>query len=150
MNPAVLVYRMGNFLYRKRVPLLPSLVSYFNRVIFGCWLPSSASVGRDFKLGYWGIGIVIHSNAVIGDNCLISQNVTLGRNKKDSGIPKLGNSVYVAPGVVIAGAVEIGDNVIVGANSFVNKNVPSGVVVAGVPAKVIRNIRDGEIEAILP
>ena len=69
-------------MFRLRIPVIPKIVSWVNRLIFGCWVPSSATLGKNVVLGYWGIGVVIHSDSVIGDNTLISQNVTIGRNKK--------------------------------------------------------------------
>lgn len=149
MNPSVAIYRLGHALLKLRVPLVPKLLSYFNRLVFGCWVPSTAVIGKSFKLGYWGVGIVIHNNARIGDNCLISQNVTIARNKKEVGAPQLGDNVYVAAGAVIVGNIIIGDNVIIGANSFVNKDIPSGVVAAGVPARVLRSLQEHELDDIL-
>lgn len=49
----------------------------------------------------------------------------------------IGNRVFIGAKTTILMNVHIGDDVIIGANSLVNKDVPSGVVVAGVPAKVI-------------
>jgi len=51
--------------------------------------------------------------------------------------PTIGNNVYIGPGVKIFGGIAIGDNVTIGANAVVNKDIPSNVTVAGVPAKII-------------
>lgn len=49
----------------------------------------------------------------------------------------IGNNVFVGAETVILPNVTIGDNVIIGANSTVSRDIPSGMVAAGSPAKVI-------------
>jgi serine O-acetyltransferase len=137
MNPAITLYRLGNFLFRLRLPLIPKIITYINRFLFSVYLPSSASIGKNFKLGYLGLGVVIHDKAIIGDNCLIAQNVTIGRNLKDKNVPILGNNVYVGTGTVIFGDIKIGNNVIIGANSVVNKTIIKNTTVAGNPLKIL-------------
>ncbi|MDB4492499.1 hypothetical protein N9200_00630 [Akkermansiaceae bacterium] len=149
MSPEVRFYRVGNFFWRKKIPFLPTLFSYINRLLMGCWIPSTASIGKPFKTGYWGIGVVIHSKSIIGNNCLISQNVTIARNKKDPGVPRIGNNVVIGAGAVLVGDINIGDNVIIGANSFVNRNISSGVVAAGSPATEIGRVKSKELSDIL-
>ena len=87
------------------------------------------------------MGCVVHDDAVIGDNCKIFANVTIGNKwsdgKNTSGPPKIGNNVVIG-----AGSVIIGDNCVIGANSVVLKDVPPDSVIAGVPAKVIKRKND--------
>ncbi|WP_434043194.1 MULTISPECIES: serine O-acetyltransferase [Sorangium] len=135
------MYRIGNFFYRNRMVLIATMITWLNRFLFSAFVPSSATIGKNFKLGYWGLGVVIHSRAVIGDNCLVSQNVTIGRNFGSQGVPRIGNDVYVGTGSVVFGDISVGDNVIIGANSVVNKDVPSNTVVVGNPLKVIASGR---------
>jgi len=54
----------------------------------------------------------------------------------------VGNNVWFGVGVNVLPGVTIGDNVVVGSGSIVNKDIPSNVVVAGNPAKIIRNITE--------
>jgi serine O-acetyltransferase len=56
-----------------------------------------------------------------------------GRN----GYPKIGSRVFVGAGAKILGNVTIGDDVVIGANAVVTKDIPSGAVVGGIPAKVL-------------
>lgn len=56
------------------------------------------------------------------------------------GSPIIGNNVNIGSNSCIIGHVTIGDNVIIGADSIVVKDVPSNVVVAGNPSKIIRHI----------
>jgi len=149
--PVILVYRISNFFYRKNYRKIAKFLSLFQRLFFKCWIPGSASIGKNFKVGYWGIGLIIHSNTIIGDNCLIAQNVTIGRNFGDKMVPRIGNDVYVGTGSVIFGEITIGDNVIIGANSVVNKDVPDNCTVVGNPMRIIstdRKVKYYEIDKI--
>jgi serine O-acetyltransferase len=85
------------------------------------------------------VGIVIHQDAIIGKNCHISQNTTIGQlNRGDrKGSPVIGDNVYIAPGAVIIGKISIGNNVVIGPNSVVTKDIPDNAVAAGIPARVI-------------
>lgn len=53
---------------------------------------------------------------------------------------KIGNNVYIGAHCIIMPGVTIEDNVIIGANSLVNQDIPSNCIVAGTPAKKIRNL----------
>jgi serine O-acetyltransferase len=106
--------------------------------IFSCWLPSSAQIGKNFTIGYGGLGVVIHSNTIVGDNVTIGQNVTIGRNFGDKKVPVIGNDVYIGAGSVVFGEIIVGNNVIIGANSVVNKCIPDDSTVVGNPCKIIR------------
>lgn len=141
MLPPILTYRISNFFFRKHFYRLSKIISLFGRLFFRCWIPGSAKIGNNFKIGYWGIGLIIHSNAVIGNNCLIAQNVTIGRNFGDKNVPKIGDDVYVGTGSVVFGEINIGNNVIVGANTVVNKDVPDNCTVVGNPMRIISTNR---------
>ncbi len=80
---------------------------------------------------------------------IIGDNVTVGHRVILHGCV-LGNNILVGMGAVIMDGVEIGDYVLVGAGALVtpNKKIPSGVLVAGVPAKVVRDLREEEIKLI--
>ncbi len=55
---------------------------------------------------------------------------------------KIGNNVFIGKGAVVLANVSIGDNCVVGAHAVVTKNVPNGCVVAGNPAKIIKNTNE--------
>ncbi|MET0340470.1 MAG: serine acetyltransferase [Polyangiales bacterium] len=78
-------------------------------------------------------GVVVHPEAVIGPNCLLFQQVTIGTGPKP-GVPRLGGHVDVGPGAKILGGVTIGDHAVIGANAVVLTDVPAGAVAVGVPA----------------
>lgn len=146
MSPPILLYRIGNALHRMGIPVLPKLVAWTNRLLFACMIPSSAELGKRVVLGYWALGIVIHKDAKLGDDCWIMQNVTIGRKSGEPGVPRLGKNVAVGAGAVVLGDIEIGDHCVIGANSVVNQSFPARCVVAGVPARLIRELDEGETE----
>lgn len=53
---------------------------------------------------------------------------------------QIGRNCWIGNGAAILAGVTLGDNVVVGANSVVTKSFPDNVVIAGVPAKIIRTI----------
>lgn len=106
--------------------------------IFGIDINPAARLGRGLMLDH-GSGIVIGETAVVGDNCSILQNVTLGGNGKETGDrhPKIGRNVLLAAGAKILGNIHVGDCSKVAAGSVVLQDVPKNKTVAGVPAKVV-------------
>ena len=82
-------------------------------------------------------GIVIHPQAIIGPNCLVFQQVTIGTGGKKPGAPKLGGHVDVGAGAKILGGVVIGDHVKIGANAVVLDDVPAGATAVGIPARIV-------------
>jgi serine O-acetyltransferase len=132
--------QIQRFSYRlRRFPLLAKMITYFIRIVFGCYLPYQLKIGKKFVLGYGGIGIVIHERVIIGEDVHVGQNVTIGGTTKKYEVPKIGNYVYIGAGAVVLGPITIGDNVVIGANSVVVKDIPSGSLVVGVPAKIIKS-----------
>lgn len=80
--------------------------------------------------------IIIGLYCIIGNNCTIYQDVTIGQNKNK--YPTIGNNVIIYVGAKIIGDVHVGDNAIIGANAVVTKDVPPNAIVGGIPAKVIK------------
>ncbi len=80
---------------------------------------------------------------------VVGDNVTVGHRAVLHGCV-LGNNILVGMGAVIMDGVEIEDYVLIGAGALVtpNKRIPSGVLVAGVPAKIVRDLREEEIRLI--
>jgi len=82
-------------------------------------------------------GIVIHPQAIVGPNCLIFQQVTLGAGGPIAGCPTLGGHIDVGAGAKILGGVTIGDHARIGANAVVLTDVPAGATAVGVPARIV-------------
>lgn len=107
-------------------------------LLFNCSVPANCVIGKGSKFAYGGIGVVIHGRAVIGKNCIIGQNVTIGGKSGWFEVPCIGDNVEISAGARIIGPVRIGNNVIIGANAVVVKDVPDNCIVAGIPAKIIK------------
>ena len=117
-------------------PWKSQFVKDFNCKIFG----SSKIEGG--LMCYHPFATVINAKS-IGKNFQFRNSLTVGNKFNDnSKIPVIGNNVVVGANVVIIGDITIGDNVIIGAGSVVVKDVPSNVVIAGNPAKIIRSLHD--------
>lgn len=106
------------------------------------YISKHAKIGTGFCLPHC-FSIII-SDCVIGNDVTVLQQVTIGssRGGNRSGCPNIGNNVFVGAGAKIIGAVTIGDNVVIGANAVITKDIPSGSVVGGIPAKILSS--DGE------
>lgn len=108
---------------------------------------------QDFKLGYkTDIGVfpyinakhevIIEDNVQIGSHCSIYSVSTIDDKK---GQVVLKNNCKIGSHSVVMPGITVGENSIVGAFSFVNRNVPDNVTVAGVPARVIRLSNNKEV-----
>lgn len=86
-------------------------------------------------------GVVIHEDAVVGDDCMIMQQVTIGMIG-DGEVPTLGNRIYVGAGAKIIGKVKVGDGARIGANAVVTQDVPAGCTAVGVPARLVQRTSD--------
>jgi serine O-acetyltransferase len=106
-------------------------------VIAGAEIPLTARIGGGLLTPHPN-GIVIHPDVVLGPNCLVFQQVTIGTREGDVGVPVIGGHVDIGAGAKILGAVRIGDHAKVGANSVVLTDVPSGAVAVGVPARIVK------------
>lgn len=104
----------------------------------GIDIPYTTNIGAGLYIGHFS-GIFISSDANIGKNFNISQNVTIGSSSRGSkkGAPTIGDSVYIAPGAKVFGGISIGNNVSIGANAVVANDVENNLVVVGIPAKCI-------------
>lgn len=146
----------GVYKQRKRMLLLYLLVNdkfyrkmFYTRIgfpsIFVSWIaPGDASffpnknIGPGIHLAH-PFSTILNAKSV-GSNFTIHQCTTIG-NKYDgdkNGLPTIGNNVSVGCNVVIIGPIKIGDNVCIGAGSVVVKDVPSNCIVAGNPARIIK------------
>ncbi len=146
---AIFQYRVASAVYKSKLPqflkkiiLLICLIWQKGvEILTGISIPASVQIGHSFYIGHFG-NIILNSNSIIGNNCNISQGVTLGVSGqgKNRGTPVLGNNVYVGANAVIAGRIIIGNDVVIGANSLVNKPVSNNTIVLGVPAKAVKTI----------
>jgi len=81
---ALIMHRIAHRLYGMKIPLLPRVISNINRLITGIDIHPGAQVGRKLFIDH-GMGVVIGETAIIGNNVLIYQGVTLGGTGKETG-----------------------------------------------------------------
>ena len=131
---AILFHRIAHFLYRIKLFFLARLISQIARHITGIEIHPGAKIGKRLFIDH-GMGIVIGETTIIGDDCTIYHNSTLGGTGKDKHKrhPNLGNNVMVGTGAKVLGPIKIGNNVKIGANAVVLENIPDDVTVVGVP-----------------
>ena len=86
-------------------------------------------------------GIFISRYAVIGENCRIYQNVTIGEVNRKA--PVIGNHCLLGAGAVIIGDIKIGDHVKIGAGTVVNMDVPDHCTVVSQPARFLDKCTGG-------
>jgi serine O-acetyltransferase len=140
---ALLAYRISHWLWNRKVPFLPRLISQITRWLTGVEIHPGASIGTGFFIDH-GMGVVIGETTEIGDYVTLFQGVTLGGTGKERGKrhPTLGNHVVVGAGAKVLGGIRIGDNVKVGANAVVLRSVPANSTVVGNPGRIVKY--DGE------
>jgi serine O-acetyltransferase len=149
MCPALIAgiyYRIGAWIWYYKGPLAPlmyalrapyTLGKRLVEMYTGVSISQRALIGSGLYINHFGS--IFIGAAIIGENCNLSHEVTIGvagRGDK-RGLPTVGNRVHISPGAKLIGKIEIGDDVAIGANAVVTKSVPDCAVVAGVPAKVI-------------
>ena len=134
-------FRIGSYLQAKQCVLFKPLYWFVSWIYMhykfktGIQMPLGTQIGPGLVFPHFGCQ-VIHEGSIIGNNAHIFQRVTIG-GMKGEGVPRIGNNVVVFGGSNIIGNVTIGDNAVIGAGAVVIKDVPSGSVVAGVPARVV-------------
>lgn len=106
----------------------------FWSVVTGAEIDLKTTIGGGLVLPHPN-GIVIHPDTVIGPNCLIFQQVTIGVTGH-GGPAVIGGHVDIGAGARILGPITIGDHAVIGANAVVTKDVPSWGKAVGVPAVI--------------
>ncbi len=125
--------------YRRKNRLLFYFFFYWLRrlkVKYGFDISYRTQIGKGFYIGHFG-NIVIHGDAIIGENCNISQGITIGVSNygEKKGVPTIGNRVFIGPNACVFGNISIGNNVTIGANAVVTDTIADGKTV--LPSKMI-------------
>ena len=140
---ALVSYRVANFFYKLHLFFLARLLSQLSRFTTGIEIHPGAKIGRRFFIDH-GMGVVIGETAIVGDDVLLYQGVTLGGTGLEKGKrhPTIGSNVVIGGGAKILGNITVGDNSYIGANAVVIKDVPVNSTVVGVPGRVTK--QDGK------
>ena len=136
---AVRKYRRAHWFYQHNMKLIARYLSQRARHKTGVEIHPGATIGKGLFIDH-GMGVVIGETTVIGDYCLLYQNVTLGGTGKDHGKrhPTLGDHVLVGSGAKVLGPFKVGDNSRIAAGAVVLNEIPANCTAVGVPAHVVR------------
>ena len=131
---ALFFHRIAHFFYNIKLFFIARLISQLTRFFTGIEIHPGATIGKRLMIDH-GMGIVIGETAVIGNDCVIYHQVTLGGTGKEKlkRHPTIGNNVLIGAGAKLLGPINIGDNVKIGAGSVVLKSVEKNSTVVGVP-----------------
>jgi putative colanic acid biosynthesis acetyltransferase WcaB len=143
----VAMYRVANFCSRSIKKNKLNIVwavwflvvyRFLNEFIFHYEIPASTTIGKPLIIHH-GYGIVINKNVIIGPNCQLRHNVTIGNKSDDcNSVPVIGCNVDIGASAILIGGITIGDNVKIGAGAIVVKDIPSNTIVVS-PAATILN-----------
>lgn len=110
-----------------------AMVSHFADVGLGTVVFAAAVVNVDAQLGR---GVIVHTGATVGRDCVLEDGVHIGPGAHLAGGVKVGAGSLVGIGATVRGGVNIGQDALVAAGAVVIRDVPDGVTVMGVPARV--------------
>lgn len=136
---AIINYRVANRLYYKGFKKLARFISGLSTFLTKTDIHPACTIGRRVFIDH-AIGVVIGATAIIEDDVLIYQGVTLGGVSLDRGKrhPTIRANSVIGSGAKVLGNIIIGKNSKIGANSVVICDVPKNSTAVGVPAKVIK------------
>lgn len=141
---SILYYRISRALLLLPRPLrfmfapLRHIIKRTGQLMTGTDISEHADIGPRFFIAHNGT-LVIGGQTRAGTDFFVRQGVTCGGDGVSGGHPTFGDNVVLGANAVVVGKICIGSNVMVGANSTVTRDVPSNVVVAGVPARIIKS-----------
>ena len=140
---ALISHRIAHFFYKLKLFFLARLISQFSRHFTGIEIHPGAQIGKGLFIDH-GMGVVVGETAIIGDNVLLYQGVTLGGTGLEKGKrhPTIGNNIVIGTGAKVLGNITVGDNSYIGANAVVIKDVPPNSTVVGVPGRITK--QDGK------
>ena len=132
-------HRRAKWFYNRKMFFWARLISQRAAKKFGIEIHPAATIGRRVFIDH-GVGVVIGATAIIGNDVIIYQGVTLGGTGKDTGKrhPTVGNNVMIGAGAKVLGPILIGDNARIAAGAVVLADVPAKATAVGVPARIAR------------
>lgn len=142
---AIWMHRAAHWLWTHRQRLAARILSHVVRRQTGIEIHPGATLGRRVVIDH-GMGVVIGETAVVGDDVLIYQGVTLGGVTAGGGRrhPVIGNHVMLGAHAVLLGPIAVGDDARIGACVTLRQSVPAGASVREEPVISIRVLARSE------
>ncbi len=139
---AVAWYRIANRLHRANFKRLARMIMGLNQIFTHIDIHPAATIGHRVFIDH-GTGVVIGETAIIEDDVVIYQGVTLGGVSLDHGKrhPTIRQGAVIGAGAKVLGNITVGEYSKIGANSVVVKEVPDCSTAIGIPAHVIEKGR---------
>jgi serine O-acetyltransferase len=140
---AIAVYRYGRWCLPFRGPWgwitsrVYGALFLWIKLTTGIELNREVEAGAELHLVHAG-NIRVHPGVVIGDRCGIMHDVTIGTAPGSTGVPRLGDDVFIGTGARVLGPITLGNFARVAANTVVLADVPAGATAIGVPARILR------------
>lgn len=135
---ALLFHRVAHWCWGRGQHLLGRFTSHVGKLLSGIEIHPGAVIGERLFIDH-GTGVVIGETAVLGDDVTLYQGVTLGGTSLHKGKrhPTLADGVIVGSGAQVLGPITIGEGARIGANAVVLGDVPPGVTMVGIPARMV-------------
>ncbi len=142
---AIAWYRIAHKLHTNNFKRLARMIMGINQILTNIDIHPAAQIGSRVFIDH-GFGVVIGQTAIVEDDVLIYQGVTLGGVSLTQGKrhPTIKKGAVIGAGAKILGNIVIGEYAKIGANSVVVKAVPDGSTAIGIPAHVIQKGRNQE------
>lgn len=146
---AIIHYRLSNRLYKAGFKAFARILSGISQFLTSVDIHPAATIGRRVFIDH-GAGVVIGETAIVEDDVLIYQQVTLGGVSLSKGKrhPTIRKNTVIGGGAKILGNITIGEYCKIGANSVVVNDVPCGSTAVGVPARIVRRRSSDECDDI--
>lgn len=143
---ALFFHRIARALHSAHVPFFPRLFSELGRFLSGIEIHPGAQIGRGLIIDH-GMGVVIGETAVVGNDVILYQGVTLGGTSLTltKRHPTIEDRVVIGAGAKVLGNITIGAGSRLGANSVVIESCPPHSTVVGIPGRIIpRRVEPGQ------
>ena len=139
---AIQAYRVGHWLWQQGRKDMAYFIQMRVSEAFGVDIHPAARIGKGIMIDH-AHSIVIGETAVVGDNVSMLHSVTVGGTGKEEEDrhPKIGSGVLIGAGAKVLGNIKVGDCARIAAGSVVLQDVPAKKTVAGVPAKVVGDVK---------
>lgn len=137
-NDLSFFWRLYRWQKKRKKGLLFDILTFFmsrSAHNHGGYIGPDAVIGENISLPHGLHGIFISRYAVVGDNCWIYQNVTIG--EVNGKAPVIGDNCLIGAGAVIIGDIEIGRYVKIGAGAVVNTDIPDNCTVVSQPVRIL-------------
>ena len=128
-------FRFGCWCKQRGIVGVPGFVQRLIYRRYGLDIPIGTDIGGGLYIAH-PVGTVVTAKR-IGENCSIIAAVTIGM-RNEWAFPDIGDRVFVGAGARVLGGITVGDDAMIGANAVVIDDVPAGMTVVGIPARIVR------------